>query len=1212
MNRWRKSLFLTLCVLALLTIPLYGQKTTGLITGDVTDPSGAMVANATVSVTSNATGQTRTATTDTSGTFTVPDLQPGMYQVTIKAQNFKESIAKNVEVHVASTTPVNIKLQMGGSTETVEVTTSTIQVQTDSAVLGETIDSTQVRELPLNGRNFMGLTQLAPGVSTGNSYDGTGKGLKGGVDFSVNGNAVTNNLYLVDGANNNDRGSNRTILIYPSVDSIAEFKMLQNSYGPEYGQSSGAVITMVTKSGTNQFHGDVFYSGRNDAINAWDYFARQARASNAAYQKPKLRRSDYGFSLGGPAIKDKLFFFYSQEWNKETRGIPRVSCVPSLAERGGDFSTPSCGAHRPADANGVSLIMPANQKVGNPYALASITPLGQDFINWFPEPNQAPDPNGNNWADSLNSKLDWRQENARVDFNLTKNNVLMGRFTQDDWNNPAPGTTGWGDSIFPTLNSSWAQPSKMIIGKMTSTIGSTIVNDAEFSYSNNRINILPGGTNPGLIENFTNDAPTLYPNTLKNSPLGVPNTLWGGFSGYGGNTTFWVEAPWNNALDMYSIRDDISKVAGSHTFKAGFLIDINSKDEDSGGPNTERLSIGGVASKDNLGNNLPATNVSTGNNLVDYMQPGLLFNLSELSTNVRSLDRWRDYEFYFGDTWKARKNLTIEYGVRYSFLPSPYNAKSRATSFQPSLYDPTKPASDACNGLMTVPGTDPCGDANALYGTTYSKAVSGPNKYLMDQNHRLFAPRLGLAWDPSGTGNWAVRFGIGQFFQRDRVTPWFVTMNNAPFSVNSPNYVRSLGGPTPTNLLAGSASPGGGFSTDSNMPNSWQWNLAVEHTFAKETALQVAYVGNSAIHQLNSYDINVPDPSKQVACPLTLNGVTTTFQTSTWTCGAYGIGGSYNSLLRPFGNDGTLAYWDHSGHANYHALQTVFKTKYKRSQFTAAYTWSHSIGNIALDDSSGGLGGSSYLYYKDAALDRGNSPINRPHIFVANGTYFFPELKGSNGFMRNTLGGWEVSGITQATSGHSLNVQNNVTENGTLVINQGGTSAGKTYGAGSIYGLNTGTYSPLMSGSACNAGMKQDRIVNPSAFTLIGQQLGVVNDARAPRGYCLGPHFVNTDLSIDKNWKLTERIGMQFRLDLFDLFNHANFNAGAMNIGPGGSQPVKDVNCGAAVGGLYQACSPTNNTITRETLNGPSTFGNSTGTIGNHGRELQYGLRITF
>ncbi len=1197
MNRWRNCLFLTFCALCLLTLPLYGQKQTGLITGTVTDPSGAVVANASVTVLNTATGQARTASTDTSGTYSVPDLSPGMYQVTIKAPNFKESVAKSVEVHVASTTPVNIQLQMGGSTETVEVTTNVVQVQTDSAQLGETIDSTQVSELPLNGRNFMGLTQLAPGVSTGNSYDGTGKGLKGGVDFSVNGNAVTNNLYLVDGANNNDRGSNRTILIYPSVDSIAEFKMLQNSYGPEYGQASGAVVTMVTKSGSNQFHGSVFYNGRNDALNAWDYFAKRID------EKGKLRRSDYGFSLGGPVVKDRLFFFYSQEWNKEIRGIPRTSCVPSAAERAGDFSNPSCGAHQPVDSDGNSLIMPENQQPGNPLALNAITPLGQDFLNWFPLATEA---DGHTWNASLNSKLNWRQENARVDFNITKNHVLMFRYTQDNWDNPAPGTTGWGDSIFPTLNSNWTQPSKMIIGKLTSTIGSTIVNDAEFSYSNNRINITTGGTNPGLMDSFTADAPTLYPEDLKNSHKGVPNTLWGGFGGYGSNTTFWVEAPWNNKLDMYSLRDDISKVSGNHTFKAGVLIDINGKDEDSGGPNTERLSIGGVANRDNAGNLLPATNVSTGNNLIDYMQPGLLFNLTELSTNVRSLDRWRDYEFYFGDTWKVRKNLTLEYGVRYSLLFSPFNAKSRATSFQPWLYDPNKPASDACNGLWTVPGTTPCADANALYGTNYSEAVAAPNKYLMDQNHHLFAPRLGLAWDPTGTGNWAVRFGIGQFFQRDRVTPWFVTMNNAPFSVNSPTYVRTLGGPTPANLLAGSASPGGGFSPESTMPNSWQWNLAVEHSFARETAFQVAYVGNSAIHQLNSYDINVPDPTKMVDCPLTLNGVTTVFNTSTWTCGAYGIGGSYNSLLRPFGNDGTLAYWDHSGHATYHALQTVFKTKYKRSQLTAAYTWSHSIGNVALDDSSGGLGGSTYLYYGNRGLDRGNTPINRPHIFVANGTYFFPELKGSNGFMRNVLGGWELSGITQATSGHSVNVQNNVTEDVTRI------TGGHTYGAGSIYGLTQGTFTPLKSGSACNAGMKGDLIINPNAFTLIGQQLGVVNDARAPRGYCLGPHYVNTDLSIDKNWKLTERFGMQFRLDLFDLFNHPNFNAGALNLGPGSNQPVNNINCGPATNGVYQPCSPTNNTITRETLNSGSTFGNSTGTIGNHGRELQYGLRITF
>ena len=208
-------------------------------------------------------------------------------------------------------------------TEKVTVQANDVQVQTVSAEVGEVIDGTQVRELPLNGENFVGLTQLSPGVSAAASYDGSGKGLSGGVNFSVNGNPYTNNLFLVDGVNNNDVGSNRTILVYPAVDTIAEFKMIRNSYGAEYGQASGAIISLTTKSGTNQFHGGVFYAGRNDALDANDYFSNQNKTGKA-----KLRRNDYGYHASGPIMKDKLFLWWNQEWNKEIRGSSFATCVP--------------------------------------------------------------------------------------------------------------------------------------------------------------------------------------------------------------------------------------------------------------------------------------------------------------------------------------------------------------------------------------------------------------------------------------------------------------------------------------------------------------------------------------------------------------------------------------------------------------------------------------------------------------------------------------------------------------------------------------------------------------------------------------------------------------------------------------------------------------------------------------------------------------------
>ena len=1187
MNRLRSWLLLTLCVAGLLLVPMYGQKTAGTITGVVSDPSGAVVANAPVTVTNVDTGLTRTTSTDTQGLYTFPELQPGTYRLNVKAANFKESVTNNVELHVSSIANVNVKLELGAATEQIEVNANTIQVQTDSAALGDVVDSTQVKELPLNGRSFVQLTQMVPGVSAANNFDSKNKGLQGGVDFSVNGNATTNNLYLIDGANNNDVGSNRTILIYPSVESIAEFKMLRNSFGPEYGQASGAVINIVTKNGTNDLHGSVFYAGRNDAVAAWNYFAKRAG------KKDVLRRNDFGFTLGGPVKKDKLFFFYSEEWNRELRGVTKLSCVPTADQRAGDFSQ---GLHPNADGTMVdqcNVAAPDFAKAGLPttaysgYKLTTpLDPAGALLIQKYPLPNMALS-GGNNWALSQGSKLNWREENARVDYNLNKANSLMFRFTQDSWENPAPtGGAYWGDDIFPTLNSSWTQPSKMIVGKWTSTIGSSMVNDAEFSYSNNRINVTAGGTDPSLLGKISAALPPLYNPDLKTAKAALP-TIWGGFGNYGGNQNYWMQAPWNNTLDIYSFRDDMSKVSGNHTWKAGVYMGWDGKNEDNGAPGSERptFSTTGLASAEQ-GNPFPN---GTGNPLANVLTPGMMFNLSEVSTNVRAQMRWRDMEFYVGDTWKMRPNLTVEYGVRYSLLFSPFQAYGQSTSFQPALFDPTKPTTDACNGLWTVPGTDPCGKANELFGTSYSQAAFGPNKYLQDQNYHLFAPRFGISWDPSSTGNWAIRAGVGQFFQRERVSgPFYILAANAPFAVSG-NLSRTLGGATPA-TLSGGASPAGGRDPGNKVPNSWQWNLTIEHSFAKDTALQIGYVGNSAIHQTSSYDMNQLDPSL-------------------WPQGAFLSGGDLNALrpfhstVNPTGSYGQLAWWTHTGHASYHSLQTLFKTRYKRSQLTAAYTYSHSLSNVLLDNSDGSIGVGSFVNKDDPGFDRGNSPINRPHIFVANATFFLPELKGSNAFARHVAGGWELSFITQAASGaaHTAYITG-ISENTALTVDGVNSHLNNLIGTANNYNLR-----PLITGDSCTAGRQGDQLYNPSAFTLVGYAIGTLPSNTEPRGYCPGPRLVNTDLSINKNFKLTERIGMQLRIDLFDLLNHANFRGDVLNT----NNPFANVNCGPVdANGKYAPCSATNNVISHQTLT--NAFGQSTQLVGNQNREMQYTLKLIF
>lgn len=1150
------------------------QKSSGGVTGQATDATGAAVPNAAVTLVNKSTGFTRTAQTNGQGEYTFDDVPVGTYEVDVTAGSFQKQAIQGVIVNVASTARADVHLTNGNTTEVVTVEANAIQVQTDSGSLGTVVDGTQVRELPLNGRSFVQLTQLVPGVSGANNFDSKNKGLQGGVDFSVNGNPTTNNLFLVDGANDNDVGSNRTILIYPSIESIAEFKMLTNSYGAEYGQASGAIISIVTRSGTNSFHGTAFYDGRNDALASYTYFSRRnAGLGQPLNGKDKLRRNDWGYSIGGPIKKDKLFFFFNEEWNHEIRGFTQTSCVATAAEVAGDFSTTSCGAVQPT-------FPLALRKNGNPHALATVDPAGTALAAYYPLPNKAADAQGNNWSESLPTFLKWRQENVRVDYQLNKRNTIMGRYVQDTWDNPAyNGNQYWGDSAFPVINSGWAQPSKQVIGRVTSTITSTLVNDAEFAYSNNRINITPGGTNPGLIQQLNAAIPTLYPTTLKNNKSGGIPQIWSGLQQYGNYATIQTIAPWNNSLDLYTFRDDVSKTLGRHQVQAGFFLGWNAKDEDNNTASSEHPTF----SASDYQVDAKAGGIAVGNTLANVLIPNNPFTLSETSTNIRAQLRWRDREFYGQDTWKITPRVTLNYGVRYSQLPPTYQPNGQATNFQPSLYDRTKPASDACNGLLIVPGTDPCGDANKQFGTAFSSGVAGPNKYLVNVNNHMVAPRVGLSWDVLGDGRTAIRAGYGMFYQRERVSR-YTLVANAPFAVTVNNFTRRLGGATPASLGAGAASPAGGYDTGNTVPMSQQWNLTVEQSVARNSVLQVSYVGNRGEHLTSSYDVNSIQPQN-------------------WAAATFTPTNNINSL-RPFSNFGSLAYWTHNGDSYFDGLETMFRTQIGNFRLQAAYTWSHAIADVVTDDSSGGTGAQSFMIASNPRADRGNTATNRPNIFVANGTYLLPQLRGHSELVKQTLGGWELTGITTADSGNSVTAFQAASENGTL-LRMGQTS---TVGALFQTGLTSNQRALPTPGQSCNAGsaIGGNQIINPTALTLIGYQLGTYNPNMVPRGYCHGPKLVNTDFSIDKNWQVHERYQIQFRFNAFDLLNHANFRGDQANY-----TAINNFNCGSAdASGQYAACSLTNNTITAQTRN--NSFGQATGLVGNAQRQFQYELHLQF
>jgi hypothetical protein len=1198
--------YVLLAVLLAIPFSLHAQESPGTVVGTVTDQTGAAVPAATITIINTGTNQTTTVKSDGQGNFSAPQLAVGNYEVHVTQGNFKEYVETGVQVHTASFTKVNAMLQVGGATEKVTVSAQAVQVQTTSASVGEVVSGTQVRELPLNGENFVGLTQLSPGVSAAQGANFVGKGLDGGVNFSVNGNPYNMNLFLVDGVNNNDVGSNRTILVYPSVDTIAEFKMIRNSYGPEYGQAAGAIISLTTKSGTNQFHGGFFYSGRNAVLDANDWFSNHNGTGKAAEI-----RNDWGYNISGPAIKDKLFFWWNQEWNHEIQGSSYAFCVPTTAESTGDFSafagqtTDQCGATVPT-------IPTQSQAPGNPLMIANPDAAGLLIAKFYPAPNQALK-NGNNWASGISNFLKWSEWNVRGDYDITTKHRATFRWTNDNWNNPAPNNPApfWGESAFPTVQSNWSQPSRSVLGKLTSQLSNTMVNDVDFGFGQNRIITSLAGTEASIVPALQSAYPPAWPTSLKQKDefFGA----WGGLNPYGSYGTyasFWNIAPYGNHEDLYTLQDNFSKVHGNHTFKTGIFLSWNEKVE-SNGNGADRPSFPNGAIYDGPGSlGSINANAQTNNALANVLLPGtgtypqMFSGIVENTIDGIADVHWHDIEPYFGDTWKIRRNLTIDFGFRYSFLREPYGGSSGGNTspaynsggnypnqwanWSPSAYSAAEGAanpSDACNGIVIVPGTTPCAtQAKFLAGLGVSLPLSngtpGPNSALVQQNNHSIAPRFGIAWDVRGDGKTAIRAGGGQFFAREEVGLAEGLARNAPFVIAATTN-RALDTAPP--LSSPAVSPNYWKVTNGYLPNSWQWNVSVEQEVARNTTLQIGYVGNTGIHLTDMWDANyIPDTN--------------------WLNAAFASGTAQNAY-RPAGNFGLIGGFSRGGHASYQSLQVLFRSQQGPSTFQAAYTWGHSIGNVELDNSSGSFNQQAITNIYDPALDKGNTNINRPNIFVANEVLYLPKLEQHSQLMRQTLGGWQLNGIFTAAAGSSLTIESNSITGATV----NGVASGLSMLVGTGY---DGNQRPLVvADTRCNTGRVGDAFLNPAHFTLQNYAIGTFPANLSSRGSCYGAGNINWDNQLAKNWYIKEKYRIKFAMDFFNFLNHPNFITS--NLEGSAYNATAPVYCGGATATTGAPCSPTNNIITgysATTVAGGFGVASSV----NPGRTLQYSLKFSF
>jgi hypothetical protein len=1080
--RHQRLSFLAAFLVVLLSVPAFAQKITATIRGTVMDPTGAVVAGAKVTVKNEGTGFTRSGATNAAGIYSFQELPVGNYRIEVEQAGFKAEVRSKIAVSAADIRAVDVQLQTGEVTEVVDVEVSGLTVKTTGADVSGLITGDTARELPLNGRNFMQLTFLQPGVVAQEGMNSRDKGLTGGSDISVSGGSTQSNLWMVDGANNNDVGSNRTILVYPSVDAIEEFKLQRNNYGAEFGQAGGAQVNLITRGGSNEWHGSAYYYARRDKFNSTDYFLKQS-----GQEKAPLKWDDFGGTFGGPIIKDKLHFFWSQEWNKDKRSDVRTSQVPTAAERNGDFSQSPAGCSPPA---------PIDPRTGAAFPGGIIptdrlSPGGQLMLKNMPLPNVTPSGGScQNWIEAVSTPTDWRQENARLDWTVSNSTRIMLRYTQDSWvaKNSPSGT--WGDDPFPVVASDWNQPGKSLVAQLNQNIGSSMVNSLTFSYSANKIEVVRGGTNPELATQLAGAIPTLFASSVKQKAgAAMPMANWGSLGDYGGGV-LWNQAPWLNNQDLFVVKDDFSAVFGKHFVKIGGLASYNKKNEEYLNASQESVAVNGLG----------AGWSGTGNVIADWVLADTVWNATEFRNNPNVQQRWKDLEFYIADTYKVNSRVSADFGVRLTHFTWPYEANDNISSFDPASASAAL-GDSPCNGLLFPTATNPCSEFGLQGGT------QGPNRGLVPTKAVLVAPRLGVAWDVFGTGKTSIRGGLGVFYARERLSAGLGLGVNPPFGGTS-TVDRRLASNTPlagtTDLSFGA--PSSGLEQDSSNPSNWQWNVSLQHELMKNTVLEVAYVGNRGQNLRGQRNANEVAPANRLA---------------------YARSGS--ASLRPLGNiagigNGAMTIETHDRKSQYHGLQTSLVSRFGRaSQASLSYSLSTSKADTALHE-----GELTAMDSTNLALDYSRTGVDKRHVFAGTVVLMLPTFEEKGSFARHVLGDWQVTGIAQASSGYPISV----------------TLGGVSGLSGGLNGAANDNQRPdRVADQPCRAsGGSEIQWLNPAAFTINGHTIGT--NGNSPRGVCNGPGFFQVDAAVYKNIKVNKKVTLQLRAEVFNLFDRANFRVG--------------------------------------------------------------------
>jgi len=1097
----------------------WAQEITGQIRGIVTDASGGVIANAAVTITNVDRKQViRTVETNTAGEYVAPFLPVGRYSVAVEAKGFKRFLKNDIELNVSDRLTVDASLQAGAVTETVTVEAEPLQVNLQSVAVEGLISGTQVRELPLNNRNYEQLVTLQPGVTSNTAdqvYVGTTnpQGAVNIVSFSISGNRQSQNNWTIDGADNVDHGSNITLLVYPSVDAIAEFKIERSNYSPEFGRSASGQINVVTRSGTSNFHGGLYEFFRNDVFNANSFINNRAGISRRI-----LRYNDFGGTIGGPFFipnfynqnKEKTFFFFSEEVRRVTTPVALTSIVPTTQERQGNFQFPVCTA---VSATG------ACTATGTQIPSTSFDPVAaayvKDVFAMMPTP---PASDGVLFSNSP-GVFNYREELLRADHVVNSRLSVMGRLIYDHIPTKEPFGLFGPQSAVPGVGStSTNSPGHQWMGRVTWQVRPSIFNEAGYAYSYGAIVSDPTGS---LARSNSPDVANAIKLPYTSQLNRIPSVLF--------DDAFSNLASFGQYRDYdrnHNVFDNASWIRGRHAMKFGFVFHHYQKKENAAGSNAGSLTFGSQ--------NIPAAFAgetaaqrSTQRNEQDFAN--LLIGFASSNFTQSPLDLTADirqnlWEFYGQDEFRLASNLTITYGLRYSLLRTPYDGGNKLTTFDPSVY------SAANAPTLTASGNLVLGTGNPTNGIIIGGVNSPYGDDITRQNNKNFAPRLGVAWDPFKKGKTSVRAGYGIFF--DSVAAGLIednVFNNPPF-LGSANFG---GGVFLSNLSSLSASastiPPSLWTTDPqwHTPYSQQWNLDVQQSVGRGWLFDIGYVGNKGTHLVGVIDINQAAPGAALAAGIVVPGQILGCDATNSNFGSCSTTSAARLLnrIRPFVGYGTIGQISPRFYSNYNSLQLSAEKRFtSNSAMSFFYTWSHALTDNQSDRSTGIQNSSCPV------CDYGRSTLDRRQVFTGNYIYDLPWQRSQQGLVGHLLGGYEFSGILTINSGLPFTV---LTARG-----QGDPAAVGVNTSGAPNNGSVASPRPNQISDPNNGPKTFTQFFNTAAFAPV-TVAGASGNER--RGAVNGPGLWRYDMALLKNTRIRESVNLQFRAEAFNLFNHTNF-----------------------------------------------------------------------